>query len=575
MNTRRHFIKTLTAVPLGLSLNSARAASDPSRLALVIGNSNYPESPLDNPVNDARAMANLLGQAGFTVSSLLDAKRDAMMSAIEKFTSDVRKSETKLVLFYYAGHGIQLDWRNYLLPLDAVADSAEQVRQSCVDLNQMLGQFGKVQDKTFVFILDACRNNPFGNSYVPEQKGLSQFDAPVGSLLAYATSPGDVATDAEGSGKNSLYTENLVRELSVKDTRIEDALKRVRLNVRLASRGAQIPWETTSLESDVYIFSETRKRLSESEQVKQMEVELATWGRIKNSEQLDDWVAYLHNFPNGRFTEIAQTRLSRLLAARDQSAQSLAVLRPPVANSAPLLAPAISPATPVSSGIDLAAGKPVPQFVQASTNPYSAGRYALGRKFTVGDNATFRLTDMMTGVETPPQSITITSIDTANDRVIANQGEFISDLMGNRLRAPGIDTDIPQQVSPAELQIGKTWSAGWKLSTRYGTSTVKMDFRIVAFEKVRVPAGEFEAFRIEGTGWAVGNGYSNRREQRLWIVPGLNFAIKTEIWVRDSRAIYASDRVELLSLHQNSIDTKCAVASGSLKRALVLRNSCT
>jgi uncharacterized caspase-like protein len=107
------------------------------------------------------------------------------------------------------------------LPVDADRRAAEHMKQRCVDLGLLLGKLSAAKDKTFIVILDACRNNPFGSGYKPEQKGLSQFDAPVGSLLAYATSPGNVASDGEGA--NGLYTENLVRELSRRNTRIEDA----------------------------------------------------------------------------------------------------------------------------------------------------------------------------------------------------------------------------------------------------------------------------------------------------------------------------------------------------------------
>ncbi|MDP1683547.1 MAG: caspase family protein, partial [Burkholderiales bacterium] len=227
MTTRRRFLQTLAAIPPALLVGpslSATATADPSRLALVFGNSAYRDAPLTNPGNDARAMSSLLDQAGFTVDSHLDATRTSMIAAIEKFGAAIQRPETKQVLFYYAGHGVQLDWRNYLLPVDAVVEKADQLKQRCVDLGMLLGQLGKAKDKTFIIILDACRNNPFGRVYRPQQKGLSQFDAPVGSPLAYATSPGNVASD--GSGKNGLYTENLIRELSQRNTRIEDALKR-------------------------------------------------------------------------------------------------------------------------------------------------------------------------------------------------------------------------------------------------------------------------------------------------------------------------------------------------------------
>ena len=319
MTTRRSFLQALATIPPALAMRKGwAAASDPSRLALVIGNSAYRDAPLTNPGNDARAMAGLFGEAGFTVDARLDATRNGMMEAIERFGAAIRRPEIRQVVFYYAGHGVQLDWRNYLLPVDAVVDSADQVKQRCIDLNQLLLQLGAARDKTFIIILDACRNNPFGNTYQPEQRGLSQFDAPVGSLIAYATSPGNVASD--GSGKNGLYTENLVRELSQRSTRIEDALKRVRLNVRLTSRGTQIPWETTSLESDVFIFKEGQKKLSEEELEQEIEADVAEWGRIKSSKNAEDWVGYLRKFPNGRFAEIAQTRLARLTAAASATA---------------------------------------------------------------------------------------------------------------------------------------------------------------------------------------------------------------------------------------------------------------
>jgi hypothetical protein len=314
MTTRRSFIKSLAVLPAAFSFRPVRAAADPSRLALIIGNSSYRDAPLVNPASDARAVGALLTQAGFSVDSRLDATRADMMAAIERFGAAVKRSETRLVVFYYAGHGAQLDWRNYLLPVDAVVQKQDDLKQRCVDLGLLLGQFSAAKDKTFVVILDACRNNPFGSAYRPEQKGLSQFDAPVGSLLAYATAPGNVASD--GEGQNGLYTENLVRELGRRDTRIEDALKRVRLNVRLASHGEQIPWETTSLESDVFIFSEGRKKLSESELEQLVEADVTEWARIKSSKRIDDWVGYLRSFPNGRFAEIAQMRLARLLAEK-------------------------------------------------------------------------------------------------------------------------------------------------------------------------------------------------------------------------------------------------------------------
>jgi hypothetical protein len=341
MTTRRTFIKALAAAPPALYFRPAWSAPDPSRLALIIGNSAYRDAPLTNPANDAKAVSGLFAQAGFTVNSHLDATRSDMLAAIERFGVAAKHPDTRLVVFYYAGHGAQLDWRNYLLPVDAVVEKQEHMKQHCIDLSLLLGQLSAAKDKTFVIILDACRNNPFGTGYQPEQKGLSQFDAPVGSLLAYATSPGNVASDGEGA--NGLYTENLVRELGKRNTRIEDALKRVRLNVRLASQGAQIPWETTSLEGDVFLFRDGHKQLTEAELEQLVETDVTEWTRIKSSKKIADWVGYLRSFPNGRFSEIAQMRLARLLAESE---------KPAIANTTPVAPVAATKATPTSGTKD-------------------------------------------------------------------------------------------------------------------------------------------------------------------------------------------------------------------------------
>lgn len=237
MTTRRELLKAALLASLP-GLSWPVLAGGGTRCALVIGNDAYAQSPLRNPVADARAMDKLLREAGFTVQLETDAGLQAMGAAIDRFGAAARSSETEMAVFYYAGHGAQLDWRNYLLPIDASVRNTTELRQRCLDLGVVLHHFSQTRNKTFIVFLDACRDNPFGSTFQTANKGLSQFDAPVGSLLAYATAPGNVALD--GAGGNGLYTANLVRELSLRGARIEDCLKRVRLNVRLASRGAQM-----------------------------------------------------------------------------------------------------------------------------------------------------------------------------------------------------------------------------------------------------------------------------------------------------------------------------------------------
>jgi uncharacterized caspase-like protein len=602
MTNRRRFIQILAALPPAYALRNAWAANapaDPSRLALIIGNSSYRDAPLVNPANDAKAIGGLFTQAGFTVDSRLDATRLEMIAAIERFGTAVKRPETRLVVFYYAGHGAQLDWRNYLLPVDAVVHKQEDMKQRCVDLSLLLGQFSAAKDKTFVVILDACRNNPFGSAYRPEQKGLSQFDAPVGSLLAYATSPGNVASD--GEGQNGLYTENLVRELGKRGTRIEDALKRVRLNVRLASHGEQIPWETTSLEGDVFIFNEGQKKLSETELEQLVEADVTEWARIKSSKKVSDWVSYLQTFPNGRFAEIAQLRLARLLAEdeklaaekrqreeqqrleqerlaaerkqqeeqrqaaekkhSEQAAQPAAAKSPAVL--APEASPAASPAGPATSpsprpaaasgapALDIRAGVPVPALIAPSANPFSAGRYPLGRIFTVGDTATVRQTDILTGVEERTYHPRVTRVDYDEDRVEFNNGHTITDLMGNAIKNGEIVFDSPVQFIPAEFQLGKKWTAAFRRTQNDKTTNAYYDLQIVKRETISVPAGSFDTFLIEGSGW--NTTMNSRLEVRLWLVPGVNFAIRREFVVRNQWRFIQTERHELAALRQRIV----------------------
>ena len=189
------------------------------RIALVIGNSHYHDSPLKNPENDANAMAEHLRRMGFSVTLKLDADRKAMVETIRSFGLDLLKQKG-VGVFYYAGHGVQLSWRNYLVPVDASIEKISDVETQAVDMGTLLDNLTRARNPMNVIILDACRDNPFGNHVSLEQKGLSQVDAPPGTLLAYATSPGNVASD--GEGKNGLYTEFLLKEMLVPESKIED-----------------------------------------------------------------------------------------------------------------------------------------------------------------------------------------------------------------------------------------------------------------------------------------------------------------------------------------------------------------
>ena len=313
MPRRRTFLKLLagtlaSALP---RIGVGATANPASRIALVIGNDTYPEVPLVNASNDAKGIAEVLAKAGFSVETKTDAGADSMRETVRDFARAAASPEVKLAAFFYAGHGAQIEWHNYLLPVDAKVSNVRDLEARSFDLGALVNALPRSGDKTFLIILDACRDNPFGGAFHPDRKGLSAFDAPLSTLIAFSTAPGGVASD--GAGRHGLYTENLIRELSVVGARLEDAFKRVRANVSIASRGAQIPWESSSLVSDVYLFP-PRAPASDQEIEAQVEAEIAHWKRIQASKNPADWAEMLRAFPDGRLAEIAQSRLNMLLA---------------------------------------------------------------------------------------------------------------------------------------------------------------------------------------------------------------------------------------------------------------------
>jgi hypothetical protein len=201
--------------------------------------------------------------------------------------------------------------------------------------------------------------------------------------------------------------------------------------------------------------------------------------------------------------------------------------------------------------LDIRAGVPVPVLIPPSANPYSAGRFPLGRIFTVGDTATIRLSDILTGVEERVYSPRVTRVDYDQDRVEYNNGQSITDLMGNFIKNGPIAFDSPVQFIPAEFQVGKKWSAAFRRTLNGKQSNAYYDFHIVKRETIAVPAGSFDTFLIEGNGWNLT--VSVRLEARLWLVPGINFAIKREFITHGRNSRFGqTERHELVSLRQRT-----------------------
>ncbi len=247
------FILSLALVVLGFTVSGQVYTK---RLALVIGNSAYEHGgALPNPVNDATAIASSLQSLGFEVMKYQNVTQKEMKQAINAFGQKLKGFEVGL--FYYAGHGIQNKGMNYMIPIEADLQSEEQVEFDCVAADRVLAFMDAAQVKVNVIIMDACRNNPFERSWhrSANGNGLAMMNAPTGSLIAYATAPGRVASD--GAGSNGLYTSALLKFLADPKLTIEQVFKKVRTEVTEKSAGAQVPWETTSLTGDDFYFATT------------------------------------------------------------------------------------------------------------------------------------------------------------------------------------------------------------------------------------------------------------------------------------------------------------------------------
>lgn len=235
---------SLTAVLFQLQPAYAR------KVALVIGNSAYAEGPLRNPVNDARLMEKTLRPLGFEVKRLENLDYRGMKRAIIDFGNSAKDAEVALV--YYAGHGMQQDGENWLIPTDAKISKPADVGLEALQASSLLHQLEDSRAKIGLVILDACRNNPFVSRTRSTSRGLARMDAPSGSIVAYAAQPGAVADD--GVGNNGLYTKHLAANLARKDLEIKKVFELTAIAVEKESGRSQRPREDIGLRGDFYLF---------------------------------------------------------------------------------------------------------------------------------------------------------------------------------------------------------------------------------------------------------------------------------------------------------------------------------
>ena len=276
------------------------------RYALVIGNGAYPISPLKNPANDSADIARLLQNLDFVVVHRQNVGLRDMEAAVRDFGRKLKAGGTGV--FYYAGHGMQVEGRNYLIPVDARIETESDVRFETLDVGRVLGKMEDAGNDLNIVILDACRDNPFTRGFrsvVPS--GLARMDAPRGTLIAYATAPGSVAADGISGERNGVYTKHLLKSLATPGLPVEQAFKNVRIGVLRDTGSKQVPWESSSLTGNFYFAP-----AAEDEQAS---VDALFWQSIRDSNNPDLFHSYLRKFPDGAYTAMAAARLQELSAS--------------------------------------------------------------------------------------------------------------------------------------------------------------------------------------------------------------------------------------------------------------------
>lgn len=539
-----------------LTVSRTRLPTAEPRIALVIGNGAYKSAPLTNPINDANEMARALRDTGFKVIHRDNATQKEMNALIRDFGDQL--SSGGVGVFFYAGHGMQVRGRNYLIPVDAQIEREDEVSYNSVDANLILEKMESARNRLNILILDACRNNPFARSFRSGNQGLAQMDAPVGTLVAFATSPGAVASD--GSGKNGLYTKYLLEGMKRQGTKLEDIFKTVRASVRRESEGKQIPWEATSLEGDFYFLPPKEATAAASPSVGNSinrpdseKAEITFWDSIKTSNHPIGYKAYLEMYPAGKFANLARSRLA------DPTLSGFSSTAIPLKPNGTAVPEQSKPRIESGHSNNTAGTIELAPFQEAANEAYANSATASVAQQTVisnrplpaivfqpgpdqvplikkGDRWKYAVIDLWKNEKIREENYEADVVEEGT--ILFKGGRYRTDRTGMNpiTRDPSI-TNYPYEVNMEfPLIIGKESSGvhQWQSSVTNDRGKVEYSLKTLRQERVTVPAGTFNCYLIEKkfryyTTLADGRSGSGTGVYHQWYAPEVKRFVKSEI----------------------------------------------
>jgi uncharacterized caspase-like protein len=501
---RRAGLRGLLALAALLAATIAAAQAPPGasvvdeqRVALVIGNAAYRgDDALDNPVNDARLIARTLEQAGFRVTQKENLTRAAMLAAMRQFGDQL--GERSVAVLFYAGHGVQLRDRNFMIPVDAELTREDDVVVHGVDVGYMLERMAAARSRVNVVILDACRDNPLAKRAGTAARGLAQMDAPIGTLLAFATAPGKGAPDNAGGGANSVYSASLARHMLSRGLAVELMFKRVREDVVRGTAKLQVPWEHSSLTGE-FSFMPGAAAAAPARVESDTDAELALWQRAETSARADEARAYLRQYPDGRFAAAARTKLSSLQVA-------------------------------AAGGSDL-----MPRVGDT-------WRYRVVDQYRLGDLFVTARVDAVTA-----DGVAETWTSTADAKVRTT----LVPLKAGFSQLPGWDS-TPPEFAPY-LQAASSGASPPPLpgpqQRRIDAVTVPLKAQWLGDEEVEVTAGRFRAQKLRLRGEVPNRQITT--EHTVWYAPGARRIVKYQVQSTARRALLESTTFELADYRLN------------------------